>query len=235
MAKESVTPSIQPTFQGPSLPTIPTLSVIPSSINYYYSTLANANLNSGTTYCQNTFLYVPTDWILAPDDIDSLSVITLNTWSTTTVVVASGVGYYSKSTFGSINRAYSNWLVRYYAAYGFVYSCATCNCEVLIMYSPYPTLEPSYAPAICYNPSPSIKSTSQYSSSGRNSWLYSLIFIPVFILITCGRYYLRYRQRVSSSSMPVQHQVQVPSYQQLEPGPNGGYFQQRQCLFHDNC
>eukprot|EP01036_Dinobryon_divergens_P032311 gene32311-41872_t len=112
----------------------------------YYSTLADVSVNSGLRYCQNTYYCLPRDWILAPDDDDSLDVITANSWSTDTVVVAasgsdSRNGYYSGSGFNNNNL--SNWLLAsknttdlYYC---YAYNCAKCNCEVLILYSPDPT------------------------------------------------------------------------------------------------
>jgi hypothetical protein len=120
---------------------------------------------------------------LAPDDIDSKYAISFNTWSTSTVVVASGVGYYSAYPAGVINTAYSIWLYTSYSAfYGNSYMCASCNCQILIMYSPqrspsvYPTpypipLYPSFAAP---SPSPVISyvTCSMCASCGSRSGLW---------------------------------------------------------------
>eukprot|EP01036_Dinobryon_divergens_P028044 gene28044-36929_t len=202
----SRSPSVYPTLYPSKSPmTI----LIPTSINFYYyngkyySTLANVVVN-GSPRCQSTsYYYLPTDWVLAPDDIDSKYAISFNTWSTTTVVVASGVGYYSASSAGFIDKAYSNWLYTYYSAYyGNSYMCVSCNCQILIMYSPYPkTLKPSYQPAVYYK-----SSSTKTTSSGGNSSLYSLIVLPVFIMVGGLVFYLRYRRRISMQMQQVQVQ-----------------------------
>ena len=164
-------PSATPTFQRTSIkPTaIPTV-VLPgvwwSYYAYngkYYSTIAASN---GFDTCLNYFYYLPTDWILAPDDSNSLNAISLNAWNTVTVVVASGRGYYSNSTYGLLNNEYSNWLSTYEDSH---YKCAKCPCQVLIMYSPnsrkpsyspvtyFPVASPSYFPIRYPSGTPSIK------------------------------------------------------------------------------
>ena len=187
--------------------------------------MANVNLNLANSYCQSSYYYLPIDWIFAPDNVDSLYAIYYNTWSTTTVVVASGVGYYSKSTFGLRNTAYSNWLIPYYSpSYGYSWKCAKCNCEILIMYSPYPkTLKPSYSPIMFSDPSPSYtSSTSSSSSSSGNSGLYSLVVLPFFLVFFCFTCIYKYRRRVQA--MQIQ-QVQV---QPSIPGVinSAGYYEQ---------
>ena len=107
------------------------------------------NLNDGQSYCQPGYFYLPTGWVLAPDNSDSKSTIFLNTWSTYTVVVASGVGYFSKSSYGSINKANNKWLLSTFSSqFGYTYSCYPCNCEILIMYLPR-TPTPSMMPSCC--------------------------------------------------------------------------------------
>lgn len=112
----SVLPSATPTFQSSAKSTAPTVFVPPSSINYFsykgkfFSTLSNADLNGNPlSSCKSIYYPLLIDWILAPDDIDSREAISLNTWSTTTVIVASGVGYYSNSTWG-LNWDYLDYL-----------------------------------------------------------------------------------------------------------------------------
>ena len=179
------TPTARPTV-------IPTQFVPPSRMNYYlyngkyYSTLADVNVNNPSTTCQNTYYTLPMDWIFAPGDSDSLQVIFLNTWSTSTVVVASGDGYFSKSSYGLLNNAVSYWLHTSYSIYGNKYTCPICNCQILIMYSPYPiTSKPSYSP-VSYI-SPSILSSSATSSSSSSS---SGDFLGIFFGCFCGVVFL---------------------------------------------
>ena len=192
-----------------------------TSINYYYfngkyySTLANVNIN-GPSLCQNTYYYLPFDWILAPDNSDSIGVIFSNTWSTSTVVVASGVGYYSRSSYASINRAYSYWLYTSYSTYyGNSYNCKMCDCQILIMYSPYPkTLKPSYSPVVYST------TTSKNSSSSSSSGVYSVLVIPFFIMVGCLIFFI-HRRRVSAMQM---QQVQVQPVPQMMN--SAGYYEQ---------
>jgi hypothetical protein len=130
---------------------IPTEVILPGVLwNYYayngkyYSTIAAA-YGDGDTCQNNHYYYLPTDWTLAPDDSSSLYAISLNAWKTVTVVVASGRGYYSNSTYGLLNSEYTNWLSTY-AYEDSYYGCAKCPCQVLIMYSPN-SRKPSYSPA----------------------------------------------------------------------------------------
>lgn len=230
---ESAVPSAKPTFQRTTVPTaVPSKYLLPTSINYYiyngkyYSTLANVNLNNPPNYCQSGYYYLPTDWIVAPDDIDSRTAINLNTWSTNTVVVASGVGYYSKSVFGAKNTAYINWLSYSYSySYGYSYTCAQCYCEILIMYSPYPkTLKPSYSPNTFYNPSPSYSSKSSSSSSSGNSGLYSLVGLPFFLVFCCFISIYKYRRRAQAMQF---QRIQVQP--NIQPGVvinSTGYYEQ---------
>eukprot|EP01036_Dinobryon_divergens_P035088 gene35088-45417_t len=229
---ESAIPSAKPTFRRTTVPTtVPSKYLLPTSINYYiyngkyYSTLANVNLNNPSNFCQSGYYYyyLPTDWVFAPDDIDSRTAIYLNTWSTNTVVVASGVGYYSKSYFGAKNTAYINWLSYSYSySYGYSYKCAQCNCEILIMYSPYPkTLKPSYSPITLYNPS---SSKSSSSSSSRNSGLYSLVGLPFFLAFCCFISIYKYRHRAQAMQF---QRIQVqPSIQPGVVVNSAGYYEQ---------
>ena len=177
------------------------------------------NLNDGQSYCQPGYFYLPTDWVLAPDNSDSKSAIFLNTWSTYTVVVDSGVGYFSKSSFGSINKANNKWLLStFISQFGYAYSCYPCNCEILIMYlprTPAPSMRPTYDP-VAY---PSSAYYSSSSSSGVSNSLYPLFVLPFFFFFCIFACITRYRRRVSVTQLPPQIQVQ--------PAVNAtGYYEQ---------
>ena len=211
-------------------------TALPINMNYYtyngkyYSTLANVYVNSANSFCQYAYFYLPTNWVLAPDTSDSLYAIYYNNWSTTTVVVASGVGYYSKSYYGSINRA--NMLLSGVYSYGqgYSYYCSPCNCEILIMYSPS---SPSYSPVVYHDDTySSTSSSSSYSSSSSaGSPLYSIIVVPVFIFLSCVIFYFRYRQRVRATQQIQQIQVQPPIPQE---GLTAGYYGQPPIAGGDN-
>ena len=126
----------------------------------------------------NNYEYLPINWILVPEDSNSLKVISLYMWSTKTVVVASGAGYYSNSTYGSININFYHWLTSYFSTYSYVYACWQCNCEILIMYWSYPsTLTPSYSPVVYSDPYPAITSTTTTSSS----YIFLILFWWLFV------------------------------------------------------
>ena len=211
----SAIPSIIPTTRPTIRPTtMPTLFLIPSSINSYYyygkyySTLANVDLN-GPSVCQTNFNYLPKNWVLAPDDTTSRAVIALNTWSTSTVVLASGYGYYSSS--GAQNSPYPKWLsYSYSAAYGYSYSCAQCNCQILIMYSPQITSKPSYKPVAKSKPSSPTKRSKSSKKKSSGDPLYTLIIVPVtiaFLVINIVRYRQRLAATTDAQILPVQVEV----------------------------
>eukprot|EP01036_Dinobryon_divergens_P033685 gene33685-43536_t len=228
-------PSFPSSPKGPSSPTGPTIRpptakptpfVPPSRTNYYsyngkyYSTLADVSLNNGQSYCQNYYYYLPSNWILAPDDDDSLDVITANTWSTTTVVVAApgnitGNGYYSNSIWGLSNDNYSNWLLfsQYSSSNGYAYNCAKCNCEILIMYSP--------------KPKPSLSSTSTSTATKRALSPLEISLISVFSVlgvILGALYFYAYnlkppRTQVQSTYQPATQKPAVAENDGMEMQP----------------
>ncbi len=176
-------------------------------------------MNDEQSYCQPGYFYLPTDWVLAPDNSDSKSAIFLNTWSTYTVVVASGVGYFSKSSYGSVNKANNKWLLSAFSSqFGYAYSCYPCNCEILIMYlprTPTPSMRPTYDP-VAY---PSSAYYSSSSSSGVSNSLYPLFVLPFFFFFCIYACITRYRRRVSVTQLPPQIQIQ--------PAVNAtGYYEQ---------
>ena len=123
----SISPSARPASLKPTtiLTTSPTAPTIYRNYSYngkYFSTLANLKVNDLNVLCQNGYIKLPKSWVLAPDNSDSISAIYYNTWSTNTVVVASGVGYKSKSSYGLIVR--TKMLSSKYLSY----ACAPCSC-----------------------------------------------------------------------------------------------------------
>ena len=178
---------------------MPTVFVPPFRSYYYiyngkyFSTLADVPLNlSPATTCQTNPYYLPSGWVLAPDNADSARAISSNSWSTSTVVVSSGVGYYSASTYGSINKAYSSWLVTGGSkTTGYTYNCIKCPCQVLITYSPpSPTSQP-------------VKSTSAKKMSGG---IIGAIVGPVLFFLAmaaAGYYFFKKRQNKPTPTQQV--------------------------------
>jgi hypothetical protein len=93
-----------------------------------YSTLADVNLYGYPYSCQSNAIYLPTGWIIAPDDNDSISVITSYTWSTS-VVLTSGNGYCTQSCSSAVVNYGSSYLQT--NGYGYYY-VDYCNSEILI-------------------------------------------------------------------------------------------------------
>jgi hypothetical protein len=189
--------------------TIPTISPTEPTIyrNYsyngkYFSTLANLNVNGLNVLCQDGYIKLPKNWVLAPDNSDSLSAIYYNTWSTNTVVVASGVGYKSKSTYGFMVRT-KMLSSKYYS-----YACAPCSCVVMIMYSP----KPSYSPVVYSNSSSS-------SSSMDLSALYALILLIEFPLFYCYGLIADRRRRLNVQQNQVQPTIQQAVTMSTEEQP----------------
>eukprot|EP01035_Chromulina_nebulosa_P003046 gene3046-4158_t len=214
---------IGPSPKGPSSPTGPSSPKGPSSpTGPTILRLRNLHLflNNGQSYCQNYYYYLPSNWILAPDDDDSLDVITANTWSTTTVVVAApgnitGNGYYSNSIWGLSNDNYSNWLLfsQYSSSNGYAYNCAKCNCEILIMYSP--------------KPKPSLSSTSTSTATKRALSPLEISLISVFSVlgvILGALYFYAYnlkppRTQVQSTYQPATQKPAVAENDGMEMQP----------------
>ena len=145
---------------------------------------------------------MPNNWVLAPDDADSLQVIYSYAWSTSTVIVSSGVGYNSASTFGSINKAYINWLLTSGSTLsGYKYNCAQCPCQILIMYSPLPpTIEPTRLPY----------TFSDDSSLSVGHVVMIVVFPVIFLVVVCavGCYFLaKYRRQMIQVQETFKQQV----------------------------
>ena len=71
--------------------------------NKTYAVLSHADPNGAGSACQSGYMSVEPGFVLAPQDADSLAVIAAHKWSTTVVILANGVSYFSKS-----NALYSN-------------------------------------------------------------------------------------------------------------------------------
>ena len=70
---------------------------VTSTGGHIYSTLSGVSpFGAIGSTCQNVYFTLPSGWILAPDDPDSLSVITDYDWSTNILIVGNGKGYGSK-------------------------------------------------------------------------------------------------------------------------------------------
>ena len=200
----SISPSARPTSLKPTTnpTTSPTALTIHRNFSYngnYFSTLANLNVNGQYVLCQNGYINLPKNWVLAPDNSDSISAIYYNTWSTNTVVVASGVGYKSKSSYGLIVRT------KMLSSKFYSYACAPCSCAVMIMYSPKPT----YSPVVYSNTSSSRSSSfSPSSSSMDNSALYALIVLIMFPLFYCYGFITYRRRRLNVQQNQVQPTIE---------------------------
>lgn len=60
----------------------------------YYSLLSNHLVDGFDSYCQDNCTELPENWAVAPDNADSIAVISAHYWSTNVVVVANGKGYW---------------------------------------------------------------------------------------------------------------------------------------------
>ena len=169
-------------------------------------------------YCQSSSYNLPNNWVLAPDNSDSRYVIYLKTWSTYAVVVASGVGYYSDSSYyGSIYRTYM--LQSYYSYYsGYSYACSPCNCQILIMYVPTSTIRsPTYSPVYYTGDD----SSSSSSSSSALLWLYALLLVPFFCSFCCAIYH---RSRLGARTTQIQRIQVQPSIERGVTTNTEGYY-----------
>ena len=144
-------------------------------------------------YCQRNYEELPQDWILAPDNSNSMNVISLNTWSTKTVIVDSGFGYYSRSSFASLNSGY------FLVSNGTALSCAICDCQVLIQYfAPEQFQQPQEPTQVVYS-SPPLK-----SNQPKYAYLAFLVLLPVLV---AGALYYRCVQM---------HRLRKPQVQPLQ-------------------
>eukprot|EP01036_Dinobryon_divergens_P032633 gene32633-42267_t len=242
-------PSAKPTPTA-----IPTVFTPPSRANFYfynghyYSTLTDVLVNSPTSStCQRSYYLMPPNWILAPFNRDSLAVITSNTWSTTTVVVEYGKGYYSKSSSfsaGLANTKYTDWILTSYNLTAYTYTCILCNCQILIRYTPdnyiASSLKPSYTSSpspsklspsaspsnLAYYPSPSILATSAISSSSSSSSSGNFIMIFLvsffggsFLIIGCVAFFFYRKNGFLDMMREKQIRVQPASQQEDEAVP----------------
>ncbi len=92
-----------------------------------YRTLDGTSpLDAGSSKCQNYYLALPSGWVLAADNADSLYVITSYRWGTNAMVVANGYTYYT---------AQENAYYSYYTALstsGSTYKVMSCISLILI-------------------------------------------------------------------------------------------------------
>ena len=63
--------------------------------NRIYSSLSDQPINSWGYSRQSEMIALPSDWVIAPDDDDSRSVINSYYWNTEVMMVSSGTFYYT--------------------------------------------------------------------------------------------------------------------------------------------
>ena len=98
--------------------------------NRIYSTLADVPVDSSDDACQNYYLTLPSDWVIAPDNADSISAIRNNRWKTDHMVTSSGRLYYTaKYIFNAGQSAGCCYLEQS----GSQYKVSACNFQILIL------------------------------------------------------------------------------------------------------
>ena len=97
--------------------------------NRIYSTLADVSRTSTGGICQNYYLTLPSDWIIAPDNQDSKSAIWNDNWSTHYVLTSSGTYYGTLQNGGSSYGSYCCYL----SQSGSQYKTTLCYIQILIM------------------------------------------------------------------------------------------------------
>ena len=95
----------------------------------YYSTLADVPVDVNQYWCQDNYITLPGNWVIAPDNSDSRAVIGAHYWSASGVVVAGGKLYYGLY-YGSSAGSY--WGSGYLDQSGNQYKVSTCNLQILI-------------------------------------------------------------------------------------------------------
>lgn len=100
----------------------------------YYATLTGVPYNDlERSSCQSNYLPLPSNWIIAPNSNNARFVLSYYTWSTHLMVLSDGSAYETYAKSGTFVRNQS--LLRNLSAGTYYYSCAPCNCEIMIQYS----------------------------------------------------------------------------------------------------
>ena len=122
-------PTPEPTLQPASQP-LERINYVQYNGNYY-STLADVAVDSSQLLCQTDYITLPDNWVIAPDNADSIAVIAAHYWSTHCVVVVSGTSYcglqYGSGSGGSCG---SGLLL---SQGGAQYAVSSCTRQILIM------------------------------------------------------------------------------------------------------
>jgi hypothetical protein len=107
-----------------------------------YSTLADVAVGGTGSTCQSNYLALPSGWSIAPDSVDSQTVIHMYPWNCDVVVVASG------NSYGASRYTQGLWNPNMLLQSGSTYAAGSCTLQILIIYgAASPTAVPTVAPA----------------------------------------------------------------------------------------
>ena len=91
-----------------------------------FAALDGANPSDSSSGCQSSYIYLPSGWIIAPDNSVSRSAIGSYPWGTDKMVMADGYAYYT-SRYG-----YGGYGSSYLSFSSGAYMPRSCNMRILI-------------------------------------------------------------------------------------------------------
>jgi hypothetical protein len=92
-----------------------------------YSVLSHVSPEGTVNTCQDLYLPLDSGYVIAPDDADSIAVITAYPWSTDVVIVASGNGY-NGANYAIPGDLYQTSLL---STSGSTYKAVSCSMQIL--------------------------------------------------------------------------------------------------------